>query len=339
MPLTFIDLFCGLGGSTYGLEQAGLRSVGALDWNEQAIATYRANFPHSEAVVGSIADPHVQKAMVDKFKDRIDMVTGSPSCQGFSTMNGGNGRIDDPRNDLVSIFAQVAVQFNARYIMLEEVANVLTLDGGRHFAEYKRILQASGYRFPDTKERDYILWATHYGSPQRRKRLIVVATRADTPPITWPPPRSHDKPVTVREVLQGMLPADLDPDNKLLTPFSEHTRMNIEARARGEVVASGQFAGNLGIIDLDAPCRTITTKCFSPTCGTFTLRDPVTGVLRRLTVREAAVLQGFRDMKITRSAGGGATSTTVAGLQIGNAVPAEFGRAIGMHILAHNAQL
>ena len=91
-PLTSIDLFCGCGGFTLGLKQAGLTTLAAIDFAPDAIAVFRANLPEVPVVLErdlTAFPPEALAAMIGR--DRVDLVVGGPPCQGFSNVRRRDG--------------------------------------------------------------------------------------------------------------------------------------------------------------------------------------------------------------------------------------------------------
>lgn len=103
-PLCFIDLFCGCGGFTLGMERSGFQCLAAVDFNLQAVETLKTNLPHI---------PHVLHRDLTSFapeelawligRQHVDVIVGGPPCQGFSSArkrdgaNHGAKLTDDPR--------------------------------------------------------------------------------------------------------------------------------------------------------------------------------------------------------------------------------------------------
>lgn len=114
-PLTFIDLFCGAGLFSAGLERAGLRCVLGVDNDATALSSFSRNFPHSLAWAADVMDL--------KSLPRADVVVGSPPCQPFSVAN----RNPDPEAglELVVKFVELARSSGASYWIMEEVPPVL----------------------------------------------------------------------------------------------------------------------------------------------------------------------------------------------------------------------
>ena len=122
-PLTFIDLFSGAGGLSYGLEKAGLKCLLGLDFLEPAIDTFKLNHKNS---IGMCAD--IQKIDTDDIKKiikrkKVDLICGGPPCQGFSTI--GTGDANDSRNHLFLDFVRFVKDFSPKYILIENVTGLL----------------------------------------------------------------------------------------------------------------------------------------------------------------------------------------------------------------------
>jgi DNA (cytosine-5)-methyltransferase 1 len=87
-----IDLFCGFGGFTLGLKQAGFRTLAAIDVSADAVAVFRANFPEIPNALREdlrVLRPQRLAAMIGA--DRVDLIVGGPPCQGFSNVRRRDG--------------------------------------------------------------------------------------------------------------------------------------------------------------------------------------------------------------------------------------------------------
>ncbi|MCX5656365.1 MAG: DNA cytosine methyltransferase [Planctomycetota bacterium] len=109
--LTSLDLFCGCGGFTLGLKQAGLTTLAAIDFAPDAIEVFRANFPEVPVILErdlTVFPPEALAAMIGR--DRVDVVVGGPPCQGFSNVrrrdgaNHGQRIVPDERRELYKQF-------------------------------------------------------------------------------------------------------------------------------------------------------------------------------------------------------------------------------------------
>lgn len=192
-----MDLFCGCGGLTTGLKQAGFDVIAAIDIDPLCAATYRENHPSAKTY-----NEDIRSIDVDQFarelglrKYELDLLAGCPPCQGYSTLRTLNGalEIDDPRNDLLLEFFRFVEAIRPRAVMLE---NVPGLGRDKRFADFCDRMQRLGY-----VGEWRILDAADYGVPQRRRRLIYLAGRGFAIPFADPIGRRK----TVRQAI-GRLP-------------------------------------------------------------------------------------------------------------------------------------
>lgn len=127
----FIDLFCGCGGLSLGLVQAGFEAVAGIDYNESAIKTYRHNFKQANGICEDILSMdrnHISDQLGDL--SDVDVIIGGPPCQGFSNANKNYVELDDPRNKLFFEFVKFVDLVNPRVIVIENVPQIITKDGG-----------------------------------------------------------------------------------------------------------------------------------------------------------------------------------------------------------------
>ena len=203
-----IDLFCGAGGLSSGLEAAGFHTVGALDFDSHALASYRANHPNTlvfDRDVAAITGKELGAVCEGR---ELDLLAGGPSCQGFSTH--GKRKADDPRNFLFEHFIRLAEDLRPRWILIENVPGLLTYKKGHFRNLIIRELNRIGYA-AEAK----VLLAADYGVPQLRKRIVFIANRVGLP-ISFPNPTHHPTAlgglktyVTVEEAI-GDLPLIFD---------------------------------------------------------------------------------------------------------------------------------
>ena len=96
---TYIDLFCGCGGFSLGMERAGFKNLAAIDFNKEAIEVYRKNFPYVKNVLLKDLTQFPPELLAPLLsKNHVDVIVGGPPCQGFSHI--GKKNIKDPRNGL-----------------------------------------------------------------------------------------------------------------------------------------------------------------------------------------------------------------------------------------------
>jgi DNA (cytosine-5)-methyltransferase 1 len=170
--ISCIDLFAGCGGLSIGLQQAGIEVCWANEIDARAAQTYRQ--AHPGTIVFEEDINHLLHRLLDRDRDlpgpgEVDLVAGGPPCQGFSGYN-RHRRVDDPRNSLVESFLDVVAHLRPRYVLMENVPGMLSLDKGKMPALLMAALESLGY------EADLgILQAGYYGVPQNRWRVFIVA--------------------------------------------------------------------------------------------------------------------------------------------------------------------
>lgn len=192
---TVISTFAGCGGSSLGYSMAGFRELLAVEWDDNAVATFQLNFPDVPVYHGDIAKLSVDECLrLVKIKPgELDVLDGSPPCQGFSTA--GNRRLDDPRNDLFREFVRLLRGLRPHVFVMENVSGMVKGKMKLVFAECMRELKASGY-FVSAR----LMNAMYFDVPQSRQRMIFIGVRDDLG-ITPSHPMAMCKPVSVSEAL------------------------------------------------------------------------------------------------------------------------------------------
>jgi DNA (cytosine-5)-methyltransferase 1 len=198
-----VDLFCGAGGLSEGLRQAGFDPRVAIDFDPNAIATYKANHPETETILGNVE--HVTGEQIKGLagSDDIDLIAGGPSCQGFSTH--GKRIQDDPRNFLFKHFVRLVDEVRPKMFLMENVRGMLTYGKGYFKKQIEEAFEEIGYRTRFTQ-----VCAADYGVPQLRHRVLFIGTRIDDIELSFPEP-THGaaelglKPhLTVQEALSDL---------------------------------------------------------------------------------------------------------------------------------------
>jgi len=183
--LTCLDLFAGCGGLTIGLGQAGIKVSWANEIDAHAAETYRRSHPGCTVFEEDVN--LLYRRLLDRDTDlprpgEVDLVAGGPPCQGFSGYN-RHRSAEDPRNSLVESFLDVVAHLKPRYVLMENVPGMLSLDKGRVPALLLAALESLGYQ-----ARLGILQAGYYGVPQNRWRVFIVAASAGLTPPAFPLP-------------------------------------------------------------------------------------------------------------------------------------------------------
>lgn len=321
---TAVDLFSGCGGLSCGLKQADFNVVAAVEIDLKAQATYRMNHPDVQLYTQDIRklDPKIVLDSVGLESGQLDLLAGCPPCQGFSRLRTRNQKtaVKDDRNNLVRDFLRFVQAMLPKTIMLE---NVPALAKDRRFTNVRKQLAILGYEAVV-----HVLDAADYNVPQRRKRLIMLASRIHKPELA----QKSEMQVTVRQALK-LLDAPSRTKDKLhavpenrseavrdiisripknggsRSDLGEAFQLNCHKRSNG-------FHDVYGRMSWDSVAPTITSGCHNPSKGRF-LHPSYN---RTITLREAALLQGFPvDYQFDVSHGKEAIA-----LMIGNALPPPF---------------
>lgn len=186
--LTSVDLFAGAGGLSCGLEMAGFTSLFASDIHPIYCDTYQHNHPNTYVYREDIRNlPASEVAAITGLGvGELDLLAGGPPCQGFS-VNAPVRSMEDRRNHLFLDFIRIAAFIMPKFILIENVPGIVSMDKGGVVTAIMRELHDLGYRV------DYkILFAPHYGVPQIRYRTVFIATRTDVE-IEFPQPTHYAK--------------------------------------------------------------------------------------------------------------------------------------------------
>lgn len=200
---TVISLFAGCGGSSLGYSMAGYQELLAVEWDNNAVETFKLNFPGVPVYHGDICKLSVEECMALAGltePGQLDVLDGSPPCQGFSTA--GKRNLDDARNSLFREFVRLLRGLQPKAFVMENVSGLVKGKMKLVFAEIMRELKASGYQVSCR-----LMNAMWFGVPQSRERLIWVGIRQDLGIVPGHPEAEH-QPITVREaILQDGLSA------------------------------------------------------------------------------------------------------------------------------------
>ncbi|QIR70710.1 DNA cytosine methyltransferase [Kocuria sp. KD4] len=172
-----VDLFAGAGGLSLGLEQAGYEIAAAVEYDPIHAAVHEFNFPYGKtfaADVSKISGEQIREESEIGNRE-IHLVAGGPPCQGISMI--GRRAIDDPRNALLKEFVRVVLELKPRYFLMENVAGLMVGAHRQLIDEVVEMVEANGeYRVVTPIK---VLQAADYGSPQSRRRVILLGARKD----------------------------------------------------------------------------------------------------------------------------------------------------------------
>jgi DNA (cytosine-5)-methyltransferase 1 len=360
-----LSLFAGAFGLDLGIENAGFHTISVVEKDRDATKTIALNRPHlhESAVPREIEKVSTQDLLAEGGRvlklgsalcpGEVDLVTGGPPCQPFSTA-GKRGSVMDPRGSLFMEFIRIVKEVKPRFFLMENVRGLLSAPI-RH-----RAINQRGKNYPplepdemsgaalrvvltEMKELKYtvvynILEAADYGVPQNRARVIFIGSR-DGETATFPLPKycqngkNLPKWRTLRDALTGLVDPELE-----FIPYSESRLKYLKLLKEGqnwrdlpeELIkeamggAYNSGGGKVGFyrrLSWDKPSPTVTT---SPQQKATDMCHPVE--LRPLSVRECAKIQTFPDDWIFS----GSVSSKYK--QIGNAVPVLLAQEIGSYL-------
>ena len=321
-----IDLFSGCGGLTLGLKRAGFEVVGAVDSEPLAVETYQAN--HREVRVWATDIRKLSASLVMErlrlSKGKLDLLAGCPPCQGFSSVRTLNGKrkVRSKANNLIFEFLRFVRVLRPKAIMLE---NVPGLGSNWRFRAFRLQLTQLGY-----KHDHRVLDASDFGVPQRRRRLILIATLSGDPKFADVDPLRP----TVRTAIAGLPSPGRSGDQchdhsekRADRVLSLIKRIPKNGGSRASLGESRQltchrrtdgFHDVYGRMKWSSVAPTITGGCVNPSKGRFLHPSQD----RAITLREAALLQTFPCRYFFSLERG----KFAAAEMIGNALPPEFVR-------------
>ncbi|WP_159188679.1 DNA cytosine methyltransferase [Klebsiella pneumoniae] len=338
MAVKVVDLFCGAGGLTHGLHLAGLDVVAGIDLESDCRAAYESN---NDALFIEKDISLVTKEEIDKFFEgaSVRVLAGCAPCQPFSKYTQGKDKKNDKKWPLLYEFERLIRDVNPEVVTMENVPDVT-----KHsvYDDFYNNLSSLGYH----------IWADRiecvdFGVPQNRVRHVLLASKLA--PISLIRPEQESM-LTVKDCIGG-LPAlaagQTDPDDPLhkASQLSEINLKRIlhskpggtwrdwpaELIASCHSKASGQgYASVYGRMSWDKPSPTITTLCYGFGNGRFGHPEQH----RAISLREAALLQTF-PITYTFTQPGDPITMKKVGRMIGNAVPVNLGKAIGLSIVKH----
>jgi DNA (cytosine-5)-methyltransferase 1 len=196
---TVISTFAGGGGSSLGYSMAGYRELLAVEWDNNAVETFKLNFPDVPVYHGDIAKLSVKECMKLaglSEPGELDLLDGSPPCQGFSSA--GKRILNDPRNQLFREYIRLLRGLKPKVFVMENVPGLVKGKMKLIFAEIMRELKASGYRVRCKK-----LNAMYFYVPQSRERLIFIGVRDDLE-IEGSYPKAESRPIVVKNAWENI---------------------------------------------------------------------------------------------------------------------------------------
>lgn len=310
---TIISTFAGCGGSSLGYSMAGYRELLAVEWDDNAVATFKLNFPDVPVYHGDIAKVSVEQVleMTGLQPGQLDVFDGSPPCQGFSTA--GKRKMDDDRNQLFREYVRLLQGLKPKVFVMENVSGMVKGKMKLIFAEILRELKASGYKVSAR-----LMNAMYFHVPQSRERMIFIGVRDDLG-VEPSHPRGQEKPIPCGVALSDC-PAT---KGREMSTRAMGIWARLPTGRNGTVVSGPNKDFSLYRLHPDQVCPTIRK---GQTAGNG-LMHWLEG--RYLSDAEQARIGSFPDCFRW---GGNSQDITE---RIGNSVPPLFMRAIARHIRQH----
>ena len=340
-----LDLFCGAGGFSYGMEKnPHFETTVSLDNDEYVGVTFKHNMPNCDVIIGDITSAEIKKKIIEKAKDSgVNMIIGGPPCQGYSNKGKKLG-LKDPRNFLFREYLSLVETLKPEVFVIENVKALLSTSKGWFKDEIINTIKELGYFV------NYgVLNASDFGVPQARERAVFICCKCKSISL---PPKTAIVPVTVKDAIFDLAYLESgegtfeqlyinEPTsdyqramrNKHGVLFnhvaSKHKQIAIEKLKlippeKGkeylpkELVGNQKFKTTWGRLRWDEVSPTIDTRFDAASNGTN--NHPFLN--RAITPREAARLQSFDDDFVFCG------SKIRIRKQIGNAVPPLLAKAI-----------
>lgn len=360
-----VDIFCGCGGLSEGFKRAGFLPVLGIDIDEHAVTTYNRH-NDGNGVVADIAKVSGKDILAHSGRRVIDVMTGGPPCQAFSTVAvakwrslGRPSTMSHPVNQLYREFLRLVLEVRPKFFVMENVERMLSIGGGQVVRDVESTLQGK-YRVSFYKKD-----VAGFGVPQHRRRALVIGNRirSKNPELeeTHSCGADDKKPfVTVREAISDLPKIHAGGGSNAMgyaptTKSSDYAAsLHSKSRLMHNHVARMHSDRDLKIFRMLKPGKTIKDipSKYNPYRKDIFLdkykkqpwQRPSSTVLahlskdglmfihpdksqnRSLTPREAARLQSFSDDFVFEG------PRTKQYLQIGNAVPPIFAQVIAEQI-------
>ncbi len=336
-----VDLFCGAGGLSFGLNQAGLKIRAGIDFDPACKYPFEENNGATfiESDVSLVKGKDISNLYTDKAD--IKVLAGCAPCQPFSKYRQGEDTSADKKWKLLYEFSRLVGETKPDVVTME---NVPELRGHKVFFDFVNELIDKEYQVSYG-----IINCLNYGVPQSRKRLVLLASKLGGISIIAPS-HSPENFVTVKQAI-GHLPAILSGERHKKDPLHMSTRLSeINLRRIKQSKQGGtwrdwdedlllachkkqsgkSYSSVYGRMTWGSPAPTMTTLCYGIGNGRFGHPDQD----RAISLREAAIFQTFPET-YKFSPPDDKPCMKIIGRLIGNAVPVRLGEVIGLSIKKH----
>lgn len=343
MKINAVDLFCGVGGLTHGIQRAGINVVAGYDIEKECQYSYEHN-NNAKFIYKDVKE--IGSNEIEKLYPRdteVKVLMGCAPCQPFSAYSHRYKESENRKQkmDLLDYFGKQVENVKPDIVSME---NVPQMQQDPVFNTFLKLLKANGYSV-DWR----VIYAPDYGVPQNRKRLLLLASKLGEISLIEPT-RNKDSYPTVRSAISHLKPlkaGEVD-ESDFLHRSRQLSDLNLSriknSRPGGtwedwdetllpecyKKVSGKSYKSVYGRIEWDKPAPTITTQFVGYGNGRFGHPEQD----RALSLREGAILQTFPD-DYQFAEHGKYTSLGKLAVQIGNAVPVKLGEVIGQSINQH----
>ena len=339
--LVAVDLFCGAGGLSFGLQRAGIQIAAGIDIDESCRYAFETNVkaPFHANDIGTISPTFVRSLFP---KDCVTVLAGCAPCQPFSSYTNGRAGPEE-QWQLLRKFGELVDSIKPDIVTME---NVPRLQRHPVFQEFMDVLDDAGYSYERSRT---VVRCADYGVPQTRRRLVILASRFGKLELL-PPTHIPADHMNVEEAIKHLVPIGAG-ESSLRDRLHRSSRLNEKNLARirhsrpggtwqdwrDDLVAvchttsKGKSYKNVyGRMRWDRPAPTITTQFNGFGNGRFGHPEQD----RAISLREGALLQTFPADYCFIPEDEPVQFAPIARM-IGNAVPPQLAEAIGRSILAH----
>lgn len=342
--ISAIDLFCGIGGLSYGFNKSGIEIKAGIDIDESCQYAFETNCK-SKFISKDISNITGNELNALYHEKDIKVLVGCAPCQPFSSYSYKNDKQKDQRWKLLYEFSRLIKEVNPVIVSMENVPTLLNFKKAPVFSNFVKSLKDDGYFVWYS-----IVYAPDYGIPQKRKRLVLLASKKGEIKLL-PPTHKAEQYISVRDAIGNLdkIKSGETSENDFLHRASKLSEKNLKRIKQSKQGGSWKrdwdenlklechknekgknYVSIYGRMKWSEPSPTMTTLCTGIGNGRFGHPEQD----RAISLREAAIFQSFpSDYKFVDKPEN--LKVVQLSRHIGNAVPPRLGEIIGQSIIEH----